>query len=102
VGIATLYVVYLGWTAMASHPDKECNDLIDSGVNTFLQILIGTIFCAANLWSIAIATAEPNDGKSKETMGQNIIEEDESESKPTTPENEEAALFVVTFQTMFF
>jgi hypothetical protein len=34
VGFATTYVVYLSWTALASHPDKECNDMIDSGTNT--------------------------------------------------------------------
>ena len=35
-------------------------------------------------------------------MGQGIIEEDETETKPVTPENEELALFPVTFQTMFY
>lgn len=36
VGISSIYVVYLSWTALASHPDKECNDMIDSGANTFM------------------------------------------------------------------
>ena len=34
VGFSSCYVVYLSWTALASHPDKECNDMIDSGANT--------------------------------------------------------------------
>jgi hypothetical protein len=34
VGLSTTYVVYLSWTALASHPDKECNEMIDSGANT--------------------------------------------------------------------
>lgn len=101
VGLATIYVVYLAWTGLASHPDKECNDMIDSGTNTFMQILIGSIFTFMNIWSIAIASAD-NNGKANETMLQAVIEEKEEETKPDTPEKEQAAFFVVTFQTMFF
>lgn len=99
VGISTIYVTYLSWTALASHPDKECNAMIDSGWNTTLQILVGAGFTFANIWSIAIASAENNAGKEKETMGQAIIEEDEEVANVG---DEKAALFVVTFQTMFF
>jgi len=69
VGFATTYVVYLSWTAMASHPDKECNDMIDSGTNTAMQIIVGTIFTFINIWSIAIASSEGAGGKEKTSMG---------------------------------
>ena len=99
VGFTTLYVVYLSWTALASHPDKECNKMIDSSVNTFFQIFIGCIFTTANIWSIAIASNEASVGKEKTSMGQGIIEEDGTDAQPT---NVEMAFFPVTFQTMFF
>ena len=35
VGFTNTYLVYMSWTALASHPDLECNDMIDSGPNTF-------------------------------------------------------------------
>ena len=101
VGLANTYVVYLSWSGLASHPEPECNDLIDSGFNTFFQILVGTIFTFITLWSIAVASTDTSN-KEKNTMGQGVIEEEAAESKPTSPENEEAALFPVTFQTMFF
>ena len=70
VGFATLYVVFLSWTALASHPDKECNENIDSGVNTTLQIVVGTIFGTWNVWSIAVAsTDDAGAQKEKATMG---------------------------------
>ena len=59
VGIATLYVESLSWSALASNPDEECNDMITSSVNTFMQILVGSIFCFMNLWAIAIAANDP-------------------------------------------
>jgi len=71
--------------------------MIDSGTNTAMQIVIGTIFTFINIWSIAIASTEGAGGKEKTSMGQGIIEEDDVEAKPTTPENAEAALFPVTF-----
>lgn len=70
--------------------------MIDSGWNTFFQIFLGTIVTFVNLWSIAVASTDTSN-KEKLTMGQNIIEEEASESKASTPENEEAALFPVTF-----
>ena len=77
--------------------------MIDSGLNTFFQILIGAIFTCMNMFGIATAAAEQqNAAKGKMTMGQGIIEEDEEGSKPTSPENEDAAFFPVTFQTMFY
>ena len=76
VSFSTLYIVYLAWTALGSHPDAECNANIDTGLNTFMQILVGTIFTVANLWSIAIAAVSKGN-KEKKSMGQNIIEEDE-------------------------
>ena len=60
VGYCTTYIVYLSWTALASYPEVECNEYITSGVNTFFQILLGTIFTFTNIWCIAIAAASPN------------------------------------------
>ena len=99
VGFVNTYIVYMSWTAMASHPDKECNDMIDSDVNTFMQILIGAIFCFINIWSIAVASATDSAGKEKTSMGQAYIEEDAEGDKNV---DEEKMLFPVTFQTMFF
>ena len=63
VGFCTTYIVYLSWTALASYPDVDCNEYITSGVNTFFQIFIGTIFTFTNIWCIAIASASPNAGE---------------------------------------
>ena len=59
VGVATLYVSYLSWSALASDPDEGCNDMITSSANTFMQILVGSIWTFLNLWAIAIAANEP-------------------------------------------
>ena len=85
VGLATIYVVYLSWSGLASQPEKECNDMIDSGWNTFMQILVGAIFCFMNIWSIAIASAR-TDGKADETLLAAAINEDMEATKPDTPE----------------
>ena len=34
VGFSMLYVVFLSWSALASQPDLECNQMLDSGANT--------------------------------------------------------------------
>ena len=53
------------------------------------------------MFSIAIASAD-NAVKDKTSMGQGIIEEEESETKPASAEDEVKALFPVTFQTIFY
>ena len=84
VGFSSTYVVYLSWTALASHPDKECNDMIDSGANTAMQIIVGTIFTFVTMFSIATAAAEQDGKGEKQAMGQGIIEEDAATAEPTT------------------
>lgn len=68
VGFSMLYVSYLSWAALASQSDLECNEMADSGANTFLQIVIGAIFTFINVWSIAVASGD-NAGKEKTSMG---------------------------------
>ena len=75
VGFSMLYAVFLTWSALASQDDLECNELLDSGTNTFLQILIGSLFTFINVWSIAVASADQSAKGDKHTMGQAIIEE---------------------------
>ena len=100
VGFSSTYVVYLSWTALASHPDIECNEMIDSGANTAMQIIIGTVFTFITMFSIATAAADPQG--TKQAVGQDIIEEDTETAKPVTEEDKELAIFPVTFQTMFY
>jgi len=68
VGFSTLYVVYLSWASLASHPSKECNALIDSKPNTYMQMIVGGIFTLINIWCIGIASSEPA-AKEKTSMG---------------------------------
>ena len=67
VGFSTLYVVYLSWASLASHPNEECNALIDSKPNTYMQMIVGGIFTLINIWCIGIASSEPA-SKEKVTM----------------------------------
>ena len=98
VGFVNTYLVFLSWSALASHPDEECNEMIDNGANTFFQILIGSIFCFINLYSIATATAKGGNAD-KTSMGQGLIEE---EKDAEVAKDEERGLFPVTGATMFF
>ena len=84
VGFTSTYVVYLSWTALASHPDKECNDMIDSSANTAMQIIIGAIFTFITMFSIATAAADHNAKGEQQAVGQAIIEEDAAAAEPAT------------------
>ena len=104
VGFSSCYVVYLSWSALASHPDKECNEMIDSSVNTAMQIIVGVIFTFLNMFSIATASEDVSPPTKGEPMqGNQIIQEKtDGEAEPQTEQDKQLAIFPVTFQTMFY
>jgi len=56
VSVATIYIVYMCWTSLASNPDNTCNPFITSNANTALQIIVGLIFTFATILSISMAS----------------------------------------------
>jgi len=58
VTLASIYIVYLTWTAMASNYDSECQLNMNDSSNTALQIIIGLIFTLTTIVTIALASDE--------------------------------------------
>lgn len=58
VSLASVYIVYMSWTSIASNPDPQCNPFSKSTGNTALQIIIGVIFTLSTVMSIALASNE--------------------------------------------
>ena len=69
VTLASIYVVYLTWSAMASNYNSECQLNMNDNKNTALQIVIGLVFTFITISSIAVASNESvtNGQKSKNT-----------------------------------
>jgi hypothetical protein len=110
VTIACIYISYLTWSAMASNYDDSCQMNMNDSTNTVLQIVIGCIFTFITILTIAGASSDHVDRKTKDenggagqaTAGGDLIAEDAEASKPKTKEDEAAALFPVTTPTKIF
>jgi hypothetical protein len=100
--IVVPYLVFLCWAALASFPDKECNKLAGSKANTAWQIIVGNVFAAMTVMSIATAS-ETHDQQSKKittTFGAHVVAEKvDDEAKAIDEDN---AIFPVTIPTLIF
>lgn len=56
--IVVAYILYLQWSALASNPDQECNQFLDSNANTTLQIIAGLCFTFISLAVISSSTKD--------------------------------------------
>jgi len=54
--VVSLYVAYLGWSAMASMPKDTCNPFTVSKPNTIAQIFVGMFFTFVSLFTISAIT----------------------------------------------
>ena len=73
-GLISAYIAYLGWSAMASRPDAECNSSKESTPNLIRQIVFGASFTFFNLFSISFMSFEQ---KEKSSNGaKRIVSED--------------------------
>lgn len=102
VSLASSYIVYLTWTAIASHPSQECNPFTLSSGNTAMQIIVGLVFTCMTVLSIAMASASSADGGKEVTTsaGAGVIAEQVDNEAAAI--DEEKALFPVTIQTLIF
>jgi hypothetical protein len=110
-GLISAYIAYLGWSAMASRPDAECNPFKESTPNLISQIVVGASFTFFSLFSISFMS---NEQKAESSNGaKRIVSEDVEDSKATQVEDitlrdgsvktaEEAAIFPVTKQSIIF
>lgn len=100
--MATTYLCYMNWSALASHPNETCNPFVEHTGNTFAQIIVGAVVTAVTVISIATASlTSDNKGKeAKASWGQEAIAEDvEGEAKAI---DEEGGIFPVTIPTLIF
>lgn len=67
VSLAAIYIVYMCWTSLASHPDAQCNPFANSGGNTGAQIIVGLFFTFITLLSISISSTEHSGRGESET-----------------------------------
>ena len=101
--LAVVYITYLGWSALASNPDEECNPFTQSGPNTTWQIIAGAVFTTLTILSIATASVDKTAKAENNSLGNDLIAEDaEGDAKAENAEMEEAAIFPVTIPTMVF
>jgi hypothetical protein len=112
--IVTSYMTYLSWAAMASHPDDECNPMINSGGNTAAQILVGFLFTFMTLF--VTSSLSKTDQSAREEKGlagaaKNVMAEDEAELKEEVdlegPDGKkvtsaESNIYPVTTPTFYF
>jgi len=103
VTLASIYIVYLTWSAMASNYDESCQLNMNDSTNTILQIIVGLIFAFVTIVSIALAYKEQVSRGESKTLGEDIIAENVStDAKPKTKEDEDAMLFPITIATVIF
>ncbi len=51
--VVSSYIAYVGWSAMASMPDEECNPFVYSVENLISQIVVGGAFTFLSLLAIS-------------------------------------------------
>jgi hypothetical protein len=66
--IASLYCLYLQWTAMSSDSKKEYNENLSSGLNNSMQIALGMFFTVFSLFVISSSTAGNGEGAGSHLM----------------------------------
>ena len=58
--VVSSYIAYVGWSAMASIPDEECNPFVYSTGNLVAQIVVGGCFTFISLFAISAMTSNSN------------------------------------------
>ena len=90
--LVSAYVSYIGWSAMASVPDQECNPFVDSLDNFISQLVIGATFTFLSLFETASMIQSEGD-----SSGRQIVAEAED-----TEKNPETGNFPVSKQNLVF
>lgn len=103
--IASMYCLYLQWTAMSSDNDAACNLNLESESNTWMQIIFGLTFTLVSLVVISSTTKSEDD---KSEIGDHLMEKKEDINDTEDIENKdgtrhaEAHVFAISNATIFF
>ena len=82
-----MYIAYIGWSAISSLPQSQCNPFTVSKGNTFAEIFVGIGFTFISLFIISAISQSP---KAEGRMGEkakSVLAEDEEQSDPKNLEN---------------
>jgi hypothetical protein len=80
-GIASLYCLYLQWTALSSDQNPTCNKNLGSASNSILQILGGLAFTCACLIVVSSTPEEPAQASNEPLMDGKKAEEKKESKK---------------------
>ena len=54
--LVSAYIAYIGWSAIASMPNEECNPFLYSKANTAAQIVVGYFFTFIALFMVSASS----------------------------------------------
>jgi len=114
--LVNLWLCFLLWSSLASQPELECNQLMESSAATFIQILSHLFWTMMTLISLSVATSNGRESSGvhegeagrKHAINE-IVAEDEAESEVKISDQNgverlgsEYVVFRITKQTLYF
>ena len=108
--IASLYCLYLQWTALSSDINTECNPNLSNHGTVIWQIVLGMVFTVISLFTISASTKSGEETSVAAEAGGHLLEKKEDlearpEEGPTDKEGktaEEAHTFEISSATIIF
>lgn len=105
--IASLYCLYLQWSALSSDSDASCNANLYSDSISWMQIVFGMIFTGLSLFIISGSTKAQKEANLTSDAGAHLMEKEEDvEERPDQEINGKTAhdthTFAISPATIFF
>lgn len=106
--IASLYCLYLQWSALSSDSNADCNKNLHSDSISWMQIVFGMIFTAISLFIISGSTKAQKEANLTSDAGAHLMEKEEDvEDRPDNEVSagktaEETHTFAISQATIFF
>lgn len=105
--IASLYCLYLQWSALSSDSNADCNGNLFSDSISWMQIVFGMIFTGVSLFIISGSTKAQKEANLTSDAGAHLMEKEEDvEDRPDADINgktaEDTHTFAISPATIFF
>ena len=85
--IASVYILYLQWSALSSDRNSHCNPNLNQGSNVFWQISLGLFVTFVSL-GMSGATIKSEDEPKHDKEGEEHSDDEDSKTKPIINENQ--------------
>jgi hypothetical protein len=83
--IVSSYIVYIGWSAMASIPNEEWNPFVTSRDNLISQIVIGGFFTFLSLFAISSMSKSESKPDEEQSKAKDLVIEESQQVDPSQP-----------------